>query len=196
MIRNTELSYGSVAKWLHWLTALLILVAYILVLYLEYVLHGEGPMRSPIIRLHKAIGASILVFIVLRIWWRAINPNPKLPESMPKWQVTASHVSHFSLYALLVAMPISGYLGNGSGVSFGIFAIPGFAKTAIGAWTLDLLGLTFEQWEVPFDYFHYKIVGPFVLWVIIAAHAGAAIYHHYVEKDDVLKRMLPEKGNG
>ena len=117
MIRNTELSYGSVAKCLHWLTVLLI----------------------------------------------------------------------------LVAMPISGYLGNGNGVSFGLFAIPGFAKTAIGAWTLNLLGLTFEQWEVPFDFFHKNIVGPFVLWEIITAHAGAAIYHHYVEKDDVLKRMLPEK---
>jgi len=51
--------------------------------------------------------------------------------------------------------------------------------------------LTFEEWEVPFDYFHYQIVGPFILCVIIAAHAGATIYHHYAEKDDVLKRMLP-----
>ena len=193
MIRNTDMSYGSVAKWLHWLTALLVLVAYLLVLYLDLVLDGEGPLRSPIIRTHKAIGASILIFIVLRLWWRSTNPSPKLPDSMPKWQVHASHVSHFSLYALLIAMPISGYLGNGSGVSFGIFAIPGFAKTAIGAWTLDLVGMTFEEWEVVFDTFHYQIVGPYVLWVIIAAHAGAAIYHHYVEKDDVLKRMLPDE---
>jgi len=193
MIRNTEMSYGSVAKWLHWLTALLVLVAYLLVMYLDLVLDGEGPLRSPIIRTHKAIGASILIFIVLRLWWRATNPSPKLPESMPKWQVRASHVSHFSLYALLIAMPISGYLGNGSGVSFGIFAIPGFGKTAIGNWVLDLVGMTFEEWEVPFDYFHYEISGPFLLWMIIAAHAGAAIYHHYVEKDDVLKRMLPDK---
>ena len=192
MIRNTDMSYGSVAKWLHWLTALLVLVAYLLVFYLDFVLDGEGPLRSPIIRTHKAIGASILIFIVLRLWWRATNPSPKLPDSMPKWQVHASHVSHFSLYALLIAMPISGYLGNGSGVSFGIFAIPGFGKTAFGNWVLDLLGLTFEEWEVVFDAFHYQIVGPYVLWVIIAAHAGAAIYHHYVEKDDVLKRMLPE----
>ena len=193
MKRNTETGYGSVAKWLHWLTAILVLVAYLLMLYLEYGLNGEGPLRSPVIRTHKAIGASILVFVLLRIWWRATNPNPKLPESMPQWQVYASHVSHFSLYALLIAMPISGYLGNGSGVSFGIFAIPGFGKTAIGNCVLDLVGMTFEEWEVPFDYFHYEISGPFLLWMIIAAHAGAAIYHHYVEKDDVLKRMLPDK---
>jgi len=191
MKRNTEISYGSVAKWLHWITALLVLAAYLLVMYLDIFWDGEGPLRSPIIRTHKAIGASILIFVVLRLWWRAKNPSPKLPESMPKWQVLASHVSHFSLYALLIAMPITGYMGNGSGVSFGIFAIPGFGKTAIGNWVLDLLGLTFEQWEVPFDLFHYYIVGPYVLWVIIAAHAGAALYHHYVEKDDVLKRMLP-----
>ncbi len=50
--------------------------------------------------------------------------------------------------------------------------------------------MTFEEWEVYFDVLRYQIVGPRVLWVIIAAHAGAALYHHYVEKDDVLKRML------
>lgn len=56
-----------------------------------------------------------------------------------------------------------------------------------------MLGVTFEQWEVPFDYFHYNIAGSFLFWMIIAVHAAAAIYHHYVEKDDVLKRMLPNR---
>ena len=193
MIRNTEITYGSVAKWLHWLTALSILVAYLLVLYLEYVLHHEGPYRSPIVWIHKAVGASVLIFFVLRLWWRSINPIPKMPQSMPKWQVQASHASHFCLYFLMFAMPLSGYFGNGGGVSFGLFAIPGFGSTEIGNWIFDLLGITFEQWEVPFDYFHYHIAGPFLFWMIIAVHAGAALYHHYVEKDDVLTRMLPNK---
>ena len=194
MIRNTEFSYGSVAKWIHWLTAILILLAYLLVLYLEHVLHHEpGAQRSLVVRLHKAVGASVLIFFIIRIWWRSINPQPKLPASMPKWQIQASHASHFCLYALLVAMPITGYLGNGSGVQFGLFSIPSFASSAIGGWILDSLGMTFEEWEVPFDFFHYRIAGPFLFWMIIAVHAGAAIYHHYVEKDDVLKRMLPSK---
>lgn len=193
MIRNTVTSYGSVAKWLHWLTALMILVAYLLVLYLEYVLLGEGPYRTIFVKLHKAVGASVLLFFVLRLWWRCINPHPHMPASMPNWQIYSSQATHFALYALLAIMPISGYLGNGSGVDFWIFSIPGFAKTTIGIWTMDLMGITFEQWEVPFDYFHYNIAGPFLFWMIIAVHAAAAIYHHYVEKDDVLKRMLPEK---
>ena len=192
MIKNTESTYGSVAKWLHWLTALLILLAYLAVLYLEYVLHGEGPMRSPLIRLHKAIGASVILFFVLRLWWRAINPHPKMPVSMPNWQVYASNATHFALYALLLAMPLSGYLGNRNGVDFYFFSIPGFSSTGLGSWLMNLLGVTFEQWEVPFDYFHYEIAGPFLFWMIIAVHASAAIYHHYIEKDDVLKRMLPE----
>jgi cytochrome b561 len=57
---------------------------YVLVVYLENALNGEGPLRSPIIRIHKAVGASILIFIVLRLWWRLTNPSPKLPQSMPK----------------------------------------------------------------------------------------------------------------
>lgn len=193
MIRNTENSYGSVAKWLHWLTALFILVAYLLVLYLDFVLNNEGPNRSIIIRLHKAIGFSVLIFFALRIWWRFSNPTPGHPESMPKWQVAASNFTHFGLYAMLIAMPLSGYMGNKNGVSYGIFSIPGFKDTGFGNWIMDLFGVTFDQWEVPFDYFHYEIAGPFLFWMIIAVHVGAALYHHYIEKDDVLKRMLPGK---
>lgn len=196
MIKNTEVNYGSLAKWLHWLTALFILVAYISVYYLHWVLDGQGPLRSPIIRLHKAIGFSVLIFFFLRIYWRAINPSPKLPESMPDWQVKASHASHFLLYFFLIAMPLSGYFGNGSGVTYGVFAIPPFGDSVIGLWILNLFGVTFEQWEVPFDLFHYRIAGPFLLWILVAVHAGAAIYHHYVEKDDVLTRMLPARASG
>jgi cytochrome b561 len=58
---------------------------------------------------------------------------------------------------------------------------------------MSALNLTVEQWEFPIDYFHYRLVGPYILWVVVAVHAFAGIYHHYVEKDDVMKRMLPEK---
>lgn len=195
MIRNTENSYGSVAKWLHWLTALLLLAAYVSVYYLHWVLNSEGPLRSPIIRIHKAIGFSILMFFILRLYWRLTNPHPKLPDSMPNWQVMASHASHFLLYFFLVATPISGYLGNGSGIDMGIFFIPSIKDAAAGIWMLNQLGLTYEQWEVPFDFFHYQIAGPLILWMVITVHAGAGLYHHFVEKDDILKRMLPSKSD-
>lgn len=190
MIKNTTYSYGSLAKWLHWITALLFLSAYVSIYYLHWVLNDEGPLRSPFIRFHKAIGFSVLVFFFLRLFWRATNPKPRLPDSMSGWQVKASQLTHFLLFFFLLAMPLSGYVGNGSGVSYGFFSITAFKNSGIGIWIMDLLNVTYEQWEVPFDYFHYRIAGPLVLWILIAVHAAAAIYHHFVYKDDVLKRML------
>lgn len=191
MIKNTTSRYGSVAKWLHWLTALLFLLAYVSIYYLHWVLDGEGPLRTPVIRFHKAIGFSVLVFFFLRVFWRATNPQPALPNTMSAWQIKASHVTHFLLFFFLLAMPLSGYFGNGSGVGYGFFSITAFKNSGFGIWIMDLLNVTYEQWEVPFDYFHYQIAGPLVLWMLIVVHAGAAIYHHVIHKDDVLKRMLP-----
>lgn len=193
MIRNTTTSYGSVAKWLHWLTALWILAAYASILYLDWALDGKGPMRSYYLRLHKGIGFSVLVFVALRLYWRAINPSPKLPESMPAWQVKASHASHFLLYFFLITMPLSGYIGNSNGVDYVLFKVASFKDTGFGIWLLNALQMPYEKFEVPFDDFHYRIAGPFLFWVVIAVHAAAGLYHHHVEKDDVLRRMLPGK---
>jgi cytochrome b561 len=193
MIRNTTSSYGRVAKWLHWLTALFVLAAYASILYLDWVFDMKGPQRGTFLQLHKCIGFSVLVFVVLRLYWRFTNPHPALPASMPRWQVTASNVSHFLLYFFLLAMPLSGYIGNSNGVDYGLFKVAAFKNTGWGIWLMEMFNTTYEKFEVGFDSFHYRVVGPYIFWVIIAVHALAGMYHHYVEKDDVLKRMLPGK---
>lgn len=194
MLKNSETSYGSVAKWLHWITALLFLLSYVFVYYLIwFVDHDDRQTYSYVQNYHKAIGFSVLIFFFLRIYWRAVNPNPKLPDHMPWWQKKASHAMHYLLYFLMIAMPVSGYLGNGSGVNYGFFRIDGFRRTPIGSWILEKLDLTWQQWQAPFDYFHYGLVGPNILWVLISAHILAALYHHFIEKDDVLTNMLPSK---
>ena len=192
MIKNTQSTYGSVAKWLHWLTALWIFASYFSILYLEWVYDGKGPMRGIFLRYHKGIGFSVLIFVILRLYWRFTNPSPKLPTSMPKWQIGASHLSHFLLYFLLLAMPLSGYIGNSNGVDYVLFKVTPFKDTGIGIWLMSLFDMPYEQFEVGFDNFHYKIAGPYIFWVVIAVHAFAGLYHHYIEKDDVMKRMLPE----
>jgi cytochrome b561 len=190
MLRNTESTYGTVAKWLHWLIALWVLVAYVVILYLT----GRTDERPPPgLNYHKVIGFTILIPVLLRIGWRAINPKPQLPSGMPRWQRWASHLSHFLLYFLLLAMPLSGYFGNGAGVDYGVFRIPSFRDTRIAAWIMDAFGITYAQLNDFFDTFHYGIVGPYVFWVLILGHAGAAIHHHVVQKDGVLTRMLPDK---
>ena len=117
-----------------------------------------------------------------------------MPSGMPRWQVWASRFSHFFLYFLLFLMPITGYFGNGGGVDYGIFRVPPFGRTPIAAWIFDTFGITYPQWDKFFDTVHYGIVGPYIFWVLILLHASAAVYHHKVQKDNVLARMLPDKG--
>ena len=191
MLKNTESTYGSVAKWLHWLMALWILTAYIIILYIT---SGTDERPPPGLNYHKVVGFTILIPLIFRLYWRAINPRPKEPAGMPPWQAKASQLSHFFLYFFLFLMPITGYLGNGGGVDYGIFHIPAFGRTPIAAWIFETFGITYPQWDYFFDTVHYRIVGPYVFWVLILVHASAALYHHKVQKDDVLTRMLPQKG--
>ena len=194
MLRNTDAAYGSIAKWLHWLMALWVLTAYVIILTLQWGYGGEGPMRSPLITYHKAVGFSVLIPLAIRLCWRALNPVPRHLDTMPAWQVRASRISHFLLYFFLIAMPVSGYIGNGTGVYYGDFHVTAFQDTSLASWIFESFGITYQQVEEPFDTFHYRIAGPFIVWVLVLIHASAAIYHHAVLKDDVLRRMLPGKG--
>lgn len=193
MLRNTETSYGSVAKFLHWTMALWFLTAYVVIIYLTWD-HTEGLI--PGLNYHKVIGFTILVPLALRFAWRLRNPQPRLPATMPRWQKRVSHLSHFLLYFFMLAMPVTGYLGNGGGVDYGIFQVPPFMRTDLALWIFETFGITAQQWDVFFDTFHYRIVGPFVFSSLVILHAGAALYHHVVMKDEVLVRMLPaRRGN-
>jgi cytochrome b561 len=188
MLKNSTTAYGSVARCLHWLMALWILAAYVIIIYLTWD-HTEGIV--PGLNYHKVVGFTILLPLVIRFVWRLINPAPALPATLPRWQVVASRVSHGLLYSLMLAMPITGYLGNGGGVDYGAFRIPPFMRTELAARLFDALGVTAQQWDVFFDTIHYGIVGPYVFSTLIILHASAALWHHVVQKDDVLRRMLP-----
>ena len=188
MLRNTETSYGSIAKFLHWLMAAWIVNAYVVILWLTWN-HTEGLI--PGLNYHKVIGFSILLPFVARVIWRLCNPTPRLPPGTPRWQARLSQLGHFSLYFLIIAMPVSGYLGNFGGVDFGFFQVPPFARTELASWIFATFGITLQQWDVFFDTFHYRIVGPYIFPTVVLGHVGAALYHHYVQKDPVLQRMLP-----
>jgi len=189
-VKNTDSSYGSVARFLHWLMVLWILTAYLVITWLTWG-HTEGPIAG--LNYHKVVGFTILAPLVFRVVWRLVNPQPRLPEGMPRWQVRASGISHFLLYFLLFAMPISGYLGNFGGVDYGIFQVPPFWQISMASWIFGTFGITPPEWDVFFDTFHYRIVGPYVFPTVILTHVGAALFHHVVQKDDVLRRMLPGK---
>ena len=190
MLRDIGATYGRAAKFLHWLMAAWIVTAYVVIISLTW-RHTEGLI--PGLNYHKVVGFTILLPFIVRVLWRMCNPAPALSDGMPFWQARLSRLSHGLLYFLMIAMPVTGYLGNFGGVDYGIFRVPPFARTELAAWIFATLDVTGQQWDVFFDTFHYRIVGPYVFPTVVAVHVGAAVYHHVVLKDNVLRRMLPGK---
>ena len=129
---------------------------------------------------HRSVGITILTLIIIRLLWRWQNPVPRLPETVPRWQVIASRVSHYSLYGILLAMPISGWLmSSAAEVSvtwFNLVQMP------------DFVAPNHELHEI-FEEIH-KLLAK-LLFVIASLHILAALKHGLFDKDGVLQRMLP-----
>lgn len=191
---NTAKNYGAIAKWLHWSTALLFLFAYMSVYYRQWFTQSKTPENWTALQLHLSFGITIAVLVALRIIWRISN---RTPDSEPgtKWEHLAAHAGHYALYALLIIMPLTGYLGTGVDTEFFfMFDIPGFENT----WLFEHLikgelGLTFKEFEKPIDFIHKQILGQWLAWMLILGHALAALYHHYGKQDRTLRKMTTGK---
>ncbi len=171
--------YTGFAIALHWLVAVLVLVLIGLGLYMTDIPRGT-PERASFYNLHKSIGVTVFLIVIVRLWWRARNPPPPLPPTVPSWQVTASRLSHALLYMCLILMPVAGFSASQFtkyGVTyFGLFKIPpmGSENKAI----YDLLQGVHETTA-------------WVLMTIIIIHVLAALKHLVVDKDGVFQRMVP-----
>jgi cytochrome b561 len=177
-LRNTESSYGLVSQVFHWLIVVLILFQYTWAWRID---QAEGiRVRLELVTQHKTIGMLVLILAVARLGWRLINRCPTLPATMARWERQAAHAGHAMLYALIVAVPLSGWLySSAAGLGeywWGPFSFPG------------LIGSS-ERLEEIFGLIHQVLaIGLGVLAVI---HALAALRHHFFKGDDVLRRMLP-----
>lgn len=191
-LRNTTTSYGSIAKFLHWFIALLFLAAYCAVYYRHWFTEPKTPPNMTALHLHLSFGISIGVFVLLRVIWRLSNPVPDEPPGSRKEHLAAK-MGHIMLYIVMITMPITGYIGTGVATEFFyMFQIPKFGDTALFQWlVVDTFGLTFKEFEKPVDYIHKDIGGAVLVWLLIVGHVGAALFHHFYKKDDVLVRMLP-----
>ena len=171
------MSWGSVARALHWLVALLIVVLAVV----GWIMKGlpTSPTKLQVYALHKSTGLTVLALVIARLLWRLYDKTrPAPPPGMPAWQVHAAAVTHALFYLAILAMPVSGWLFNSASNFplrwFGLFAVPALSgpdpalKAAAG----------FAHW--------------FVFWCIAAlftVHVAAALDHHYRIHDDVLRRM-------
>ena len=187
-LKNTSDNYGLVAKWLHWGTAILFLGSYVSVYYREWFTEARTPENWTVLQLHLSIGMTIAVIVVLRILWRISNRSLD-PEPGGKLEHRAAKLGHLALYAVMIIMPVTGYLATGVNTEyFFLFDIPSFKSTELFA-NIFGMDMTFEEFEKPLDFIHKKIMGEWLVWMLILGHALAAMYHHFVKRDRTLSRM-------
>jgi cytochrome b561 len=164
---------------IHWLMAALIFVALPLGVWASLLPGGDGT-RIQILFFHKSIGVTILGLIVLRIVWRLIVGVPAYAELLGKLTEIASRAGHFALYALMIAMPVSGYLGSTAG---------GRAVSWFGLFELPRLVAKDRSLAVAASWAH--LVFAWMLAFALAAHLGAVVWHAMIKRDSVLTRMWP-----
>ncbi len=185
MFRNTAAGFGLVAIILHWTIALLVFVMLALGNIMG-ALASTDPLRHVLLDSHKMIGLTLLALVAMRIVWRLANPVPVLPKTLKSWQRICARASHFTLYMLTVLIPLTGWALFSARVqtptlmlfdTLPVPALPVLQYFDSGAKAVVLF------WQV-----HDVLGGLLVLLVLI--HITAAMRHHFVLSDNVLRRML------
>jgi len=178
-IKNSQDHYGSVSKLFHWLTVLILIGMFTIGFFGGSV--QDAATRSSLYQGHKATGLLVIMITLLRLGWKLINPRPRLPDNIPAWQRKSANAAHFLLYGFLLAMPFSGWImatAAGKYPNFyGLFVapLPGIEQS-------KALAKTFSQ-------VHGIIAWCFL--AVIALHLLAALKHHFINRDTVLRNMLP-----
>ena len=176
MLKNTNEMYGNVAKFLHWLIFILLFFMIILGFFL-----GDIPKDYQFFayNMHKLTGLTILVLMILRGLWALINIKPALPSDTLPWQRSLERSVHLLLYFTVLAMPIAGWVGSAAAGR----------PPRIGSLALNLpIAPNKALVETSFQ-IHYLLA--ILLITLFCVHVGAALYHHYIRKDQILHRMLP-----
>lgn len=177
-IRNTAGRFGLVARTLHWLTLVLLIGSFTLAV--SMVNMPFSPRKLEFYSWHKWVGVTIFLLAVLRLGWRFANPVPRPPAGTPRWQHRLAQLSHAMLYAILIVMPVTGWIMSSAlnlpVVYLGLIPIPSpfGVDRALG-----------ETMKVA----HLSLA--IVLLALVTIHVLAALYHHFHLRDDVLRRMLP-----
>jgi cytochrome b561 len=174
----TQPRYTGTAQTLHWLAAVLIFCGLSLGLFMTGLEITPDKLRY--YAWHKWVGISVFLLAAARLAWRAAHPAPKLPATMPAWQIRASGATHALLYVLMLAIPLSGWIYSSStGVSvvyLGLVPLPDLVpKDRETAKSLLLLHNSLN----------------YLLAAAVTVHIAAALKHHFVDRDDILARMLP-----
>ena len=174
-LKNTDDRYGWIAISLHWIVAVVIIGLLCLGLYMTGLPVGIEKLK--LYGWHKEFGLLVLLLVCFRLYWRFINRTPRL--SIPWYEKLAARLVHWAFYGFMLAMPLTGWLmSSAAGVPvsfFGLFIFP-----TLIAPNPDLL----DVFRTIHNYLAYVLIATIVL------HTLAALKHHFIDKDDILRRMI------
>lgn len=170
--------YSTVSLILHWLIAALVVTQVSLIWAHEAT---DGPISREFVQIHKSVGLTILVLTLARLGWRIANPAIPLPDEMPRWRKLLARATHVLFYAFLIGMPLVGWAASSAGGRdiqwFGLFPWPLLPIDGGRDMARDLMDM-------------HELAAK-ALYVLIALHVAGALKHHFVDRDNVLHRMIP-----
>lgn len=179
-LRNSPTRWGLVSQLLHW--AIVALIAWLAWLGLTMVDMPPTPAKINAYALHKSLGLTLLALAAVRLAWRLFAGAPAPEPGTPAWQARVASATHWALYALMFAMPLTGWLFN-SASGYPLQWFKQFNLPAIAGRSDALADTAIQLHELGF----------WLLLALVLAHAGAAFWHHLFQGDDTLRRMLPSR---
>ena len=168
---------------LHWAMALLIFVLFAL----GWVAVGLplSPLKLKLFYWHKSLGLLALALVALRVFWRLVDPPPPPVGGLALWERGLARWAHLLLYVLMVLMPLSGWLVNSAAnfpfKPFGLFSLPHLVQ---------------PDKALQADFQRVHLIGFWLLAGLLVLHVAAALRHHFVKRNPVLRRMLPSREMG
>lgn len=181
--------YNTTAMALHWLVAALIIVNIVVGLVAHS--KGDDPSARPLIDFHKSIGLTVLGLVVLRLLWRWARTPPPMPRGYALWETRAARAAHWSLYALMLLLPLTGYIHDSAFkdaaahpiVLFGLVHFPRLA------YVKTLPPATKEAVHAAF--FAAHVYASYLLYALLALHIAGVVKHQWMDREPELQRMLP-----
>jgi cytochrome b561 len=196
-LANSPSRYGSVSQVLHWLTVALVIILFVTGKITD--VEPDHPGNTPFLW-HGSLGVLVFFLVIARVVWAFVSPPPELPGTMTRVARLSARTMHVLLYALLLSVPLSGWLvssSEGASVNFfGVVSIPKWASRESQAPTATpqngkvVANAVPKEDEELLEELH-EVLGN-ALVILASLHALVALKHHFFNRDDVLNRMLPK----
>jgi cytochrome b561 len=185
MSTRQEQAYSPTARRFHWWTVVFVLIQVPVGIYMAYRGNTLGifdGLTNFLYSSHKTLGIVIFIVVAWRLIYRLVHGAPPPEPTLAWWQRIGAELNHWGLYALLLLVPVLGYVGVSLYPALGLFDV------------VTLPGIVAPNQAAAGAVFFYHWLAAVVLVLLVAMHVGAALFHYLIRKDGVLARMLPSAG--